>query len=270
MKITFIGGGNMAKALIGGLIKRGYSPSKMHVVELSKDKCAELHNEFGVRATTEVAEAVAHGETLILAVKPQQLQEIAVQLAPILDEQLVLSIAAGIRTQDMARWIGTQNIVRCMPNTPALIRSGVTALYATPAVKPEQCHRAESILGAVGSTLWVEDEEMLDAVTAISGSGPAYVFYFIEAMQQGAYELGLDEAQARQLVLDTFLGASKLAESSQEDVAILRERVTSRKGTTERALLSMEKDRVKANIVAAIHAAAARSRELGDELGKDA
>ncbi len=270
MKITFIGGGNMAKALIGGLIKRGYSPSKMHVVELSKDKCAELHNEFGVRATTELSEAVAHGETLILAVKPQQLQEIAVQLAPILDEQLVLSIAAGIRTQDMARWIGTQNIVRCMPNTPALIRSGVTALYATPAVKPEQCHRAESILGAVGSTLWVEDEEMLDAVTAISGSGPAYVFYFIEAMQQGAYELGLDEAQARQLVLDTFLGASKLAESSQEDVAVLRERVTSRKGTTERALLSMEKDRVKANIVAAIHAAATRSRELGDELGKDA
>lgn len=270
MKITFIGGGNMAKALIGGLIKRGYSPSKMHVVELSKDKCAELHNEFGVRATTELATAVAHGETLILAVKPQQLQEIAVQLAPILDEQLVLSIAAGIRTQDMARWIGTQNIVRCMPNTPALIRSGVTALYATPAVKPEQCHRAESILGAVGSTLWVEDEEMLDAVTAISGSGPAYVFYFIEAMQQGAYELGLDEAQARQLVLDTFLGASKLAESSQEDVAVLRERVTSRKGTTERALLSMEKDRVKANIVAAIHAAATRSRELGDELGKDA
>ncbi len=270
MKITFIGGGNMAKALIGGLIKRGYSPSKMHVVELSKDKCAELHNEFGVRATTELSEAVAHGETLILAVKPQQLQEIAVQLAPILDEQLVLSIAAGIRTQDMARWIGTQNIVRCMPNTPALIRSGVTALYATPAVKPEQCHRAESILGAVGSTLWVEDEEMLDAVTAISGSGPAYVFYFIEAMQQGAYELGLDEAQARQLVLDTFLGASKLAESSQEDIAVLRERVTSRKGTTERALLSMEKDRVKANIVAAIHAAATRSRELGDELGKDA
>ncbi len=135
MKITFIGGGNMAKALIGGLIKRGYSPSKMHVVEMFKEKCADLHSEFGVRATTELAEAVAHGETLIIAVKPQQLQEVAVQLAPIMEGQLVISIAAGIRTQDLARWIGTQNIVRCMPNTPALIRCGVTALYAMPAVK---------------------------------------------------------------------------------------------------------------------------------------
>jgi len=269
MKITFIGGGNMAKALISGLIKRGYSPSKMHVVEISKDKCTELHNEFGVRATTELAVAVSHGETVILAVKPQNLQEIALQLAPILEGQLVISIAAGIRTRDMARWLGTHNVVRCMPNTPALIRCGVTALYAMPAVKPEQCHRAESVLGAVGSTLWVEDEEMLDAVTAISGSGPAYVFYFIEAMQQGAYELGLDEAQARQLVLDTFMGASKLAESSSDEIATLRERVTSKNGTTERALLSMEANNVKMDIVAAIHAAAARSKEMGDDLGKD-
>jgi pyrroline-5-carboxylate reductase len=270
MNITFIGGGNMAKALIGGLIKRGYSPSKMHVVEVSKQQCAALHNEFGVRATTELAAAVAHGEAVILAVKPQQLREIAVQLAPIIDGQLVISIAAGIRTQDLARWMGTQNIVRCMPNTPALIRSGVTALYAMPAVRPEQCHRAESVLAAVGSTLWVEDEEMLDAVTAISGSGPAYVFYFIEAMQQAAYELGLDEAQARQLVLDTFLGATKLAESSKDDVATLRARVTSKNGTTERALHCMEANEVKMDIVAAVHAAAARSKEMGEELGKDA
>ena len=270
MKITFIGGGNMAKALIGGLMKRGYSPSKMHVVELCKEKCTELHNEFGVRATTELAPAVAHAETLILAIKPQNLQEVALQLAPLIEERLVISIAAGIRTHDMARWLKTHNLVRCMPNTPALIRSGVTALYAMPAVKPEQCHRAESILAAVGSTLWVEDEEMMDAVTAISGSGPAYVFYFIEAMQQAAYELGMDEAQARQLVLDTFLGASKLAESSQEDVTVLRARVTSKKGTTESALQSMEENRVKMDIVAAIRAAAARSKEMGDELGKDA
>ncbi len=270
MKITFVGGGNMAQALISGLIKRGYSPSKMHVVELNKERCAELHNEFGVRASTELAEAVAHGEAVILAVKPQQLREVAAQLAPIIDGQLVISIAAGIRTHDMARWLGTQNIVRCMPNTPALIRCGVTALYAMPAVRPEQCHHAEAVLAAVGSTLWVDDEEMLDAVTAISGSGPAYVFYFIEAMQQGAFELGLDEAQARQLVLDTFLGASKLAESSPEDVATLRARVTSKNGTTERALNSMDANQVKMDIVAAIRAAAARSKELGDELGKDA
>jgi pyrroline-5-carboxylate reductase len=270
MKITFIGGGNMAKAMIGGLIKRGYSPSKMHVVEMSREKCAELHNEFGVRATTELGEAVAHAETVILATKPQNLREVALQLAQIIEERLVISIAAGIRTRDLARWLKTHNIVRCMPNTPALIRSGVTALYAMPAVNPEQCHRAESVLAAVGSTLWVDEEEMMDAVTAISGSGPAYVFYFIEAMQQAAYELGLDEAQARQLVLDTFLGASRLAESSQEDVATLRSRVTSRKGTTERALQSMDENRVKLDIVAAVHAAAARSKELGDELGKDA
>ena len=270
MKITFIGGGNMAKALIGGLIKRGYSPSKMHVVELSKDRCAELHNEFAVRASTDMTQAVAHSEVVILAVKPQQLQEAALQIAPVLEDRLVISIAAGIRTQDIARWIGSQNIVRCMPNTPALIRSGVTALYATPVVRPEQCHRAEAILSAVGSTFWLDDEERLDAVTAISGSGPAYVFYFIEAMQQAAYELGVEESQARQMVLDTFLGATKLAENSNDEVAILRSRVTSKNGTTERALLSMDANRVKQDIVDAIHAAAKRSKEMGDELGKDA
>jgi pyrroline-5-carboxylate reductase len=270
MKITFIGGGNMAKALIGGLIKRGYSPSKIHVVELDKARCVELHNDFAVRAGVDLKAAVGHCEALILAVKPQQLQEVAMQLAPLLDGQLVISIAAGIRTQDIARWLGTQNIVRCMPNTPALIRSGVTALYAMPAVKPDQCQRAESALASVGSTFWVDEEEMLDAVTAISGSGPAYVFYFIEALQQAAYELGLDEEQARQMVLDTFTGACKLAESGNEDVTTLRARVTSKNGTTERALLSMEKNQVKMDIVAAVLAAAARSKEMGDELGKDA
>lgn len=270
MKITFIGGGNMAKALISGLIKRGYSPSKMHVVEVSKDRCAELHNEFAVRASTDMAQAVAHSEVVILSVKPQQLQEVALQLAPSLEDRLVISIAAGIRTQDIARWVGSQNIVRCMPNTPALIRSGVTALYATPVVRPEQCHRAEAILSAVGSTFWLDDEERLDAVTAISGSGPAYVFYFIEAMQQAAYELGVEESQARQMVLDTFLGATKLAENSSDEVATLRARVTSKNGTTERALLTMDANRVKQDIVDAIHAAAKRSKEMGDELGKDA
>lgn len=270
MRITFIGGGNMAKALLGGLIKRGYSPSKMHVVEVSQERCAELHHDFAVRASTELDAAVAHSEAIILAVKPQQLQEVATQLAPILEGQLIISIAAGIRTEDIARWLNSQNVVRCMPNTPALIRSGVTALYAMPAVKPEQCNRAESVLASVGSTLWVEEEEMLDAVTAISGSGPAYVFYFIEAIQQAAYELGLDEAQARQLVLDTFIGATKLAESSKEDVATLRARVTSKNGTTERAVKTMDKLRVKQDIVDAIHAAAKRSKEMGVELGKDA
>lgn len=270
MKITFIGGGNMASALIGGLIKRGYSPSKIHVVELNKERCAELHTDFAVRAGTDLEVAVSHCEALVLAVKPQQLREVVTQLAPLLGDRLIISIAAGIRTQDIARWSGSQNIVRCMPNTPALIRSGVTAMYATPAVKPDHCQRAESVLAAVGSTFWLDDEVLLDGVTAISGSGPAYVFYFIEAMQQAAYELGLDEEQARQMVLDTFIGASKLAQSSKDvDVATLRARVTSKNGTTEKAIKSMDANRVKQDIVDAIHAAASRSKEMGDELGKD-
>ncbi|OHC84148.1 MAG: pyrroline-5-carboxylate reductase, partial [Sideroxydans sp. RIFOXYB12_FULL_59_6] len=190
-------------------------------------------------------------------------------LAPLLTGQMVISIAAGIRAHDIARWLGTGNIVRAMPNTPALIRHGVTGLYALEAVSATNRERAEAIIEAVGSTLWVEDESLLDSVTAISGSGPAYVFYFIEAMQQAAHELGLDELQSRQLVLDTFIGAAKLADSSQQDIATLRANVTSKNGTTERALASMEANGVRAHIVAAAHAAAARSRELGDELGKD-
>jgi len=270
MNICFIGGGNMAKALIGGLIKRGYATSHIRVVEVEADRCAELHEEFNVRASTDMNEAVVRSQTIVLAIKPQQLREVAAQLAPLLEERLVISIAAGIRTQDIVRWTGSQNVVRCMPNTPALIRSGVTALYATPAVKPDHCQKAEAILSSVGSTFWLDDEVLLDGVTAISGSGPAYVFYFIEAMQQAAYELGLDEEQARQMVLDTFIGASKLAQSSKDvDVATLRARVTSKNGTTEKAIKSMDASRVKQDIVNAIHAAAARSKEMGDELGKD-
>jgi pyrroline-5-carboxylate reductase len=269
MNICFIGGGNMAKALIGGMVKRGYAPSKMRVVEIDAERCTQLHDEFAVRATTQMSDVVSYCETIVLAVKPQQIREACAQLAPLLKGQLIISIAAGIRTRDLSRWLNTPNIVRCMPNTPALIRCGVTALYALPAVRPEQCQRAEAALAAVGSTFWVEDEAMQDAVTAISGSGPAYVFYFIEAMQQAAYELGLGEAQARQMVLDTFIGASKLAESSAEDIATLRARVTSKNGTTERALMSMESNRVKQDIVDAIHAAAARSMEMGDEFGKE-
>ena len=270
MNICFIGGGNMAKALIGGLIKRGYAPSKMRVVELDKKRCSELHNDFAVRATTDMSEAVSHCETIILAVKPQHLKEACAQLAPLLKGQLVISIAAGIRIQHIANWLDTQNVVRCMPNTPALIRQGVTGLYALPSVQEAERERAEAILEAVGTTLWVDEETLLDAVTAISGSGPAYVFYFIDAMQLAARQLGMDELQARQLVLDTFIGASKLADSSPEPVATLCAQVTSRNGTTERALLSMDANHVKQHIIAAAHAAAARSREMGDEFGKDA
>ena len=269
MNICFVGGGNMATALIGGMLKRGYSPSKIRVVEVDEARCLKLHHDFVVRATTDMSDAVPFSEIILLAVKPQQMQSTCRNLAPLLTGQMVISIAAGIRAHDIARWLGTGNIVRAMPNTPALIRHGVAGLYALEAVSAANREHAEAIIEAVGTSLWVEEESMLDSVTAISGSGPAYVFYFIEAMQQAAQELGLDAFQSRQLVLDTFIGAAKLAESSQQDIATLRANVTSKNGTTERALSSLEANNVRAHIVAAAHAAAARSKELGDELGKD-
>lgn len=272
MNICFIGGGNMASALIGGLLKRGFAVAHIRVVEVNPENCSRLHNEFGVRASADLAAGVAHSEFIVLAVKPQQLHELALQLAPLLAEQLlsgqlVISIAAGIRAHDLARWLGTKNIVRAMPNTPALIRSGIAGLYAMPEVSAAHRHDAQTIMAAVGSTLWLESESMMDAVTAVSGSGPAYVFYFIEAMQQAAIELGFNQQDARRLVLDTFMGAAKLAESSAEEVSLLRVRVTSKNGTTERALLSMEGNQVKQHIVNAVHAAAIRSEEMGTELG---
>jgi pyrroline-5-carboxylate reductase len=267
MNITFIGGGNMATALIGGLLKRSYTAAQLRVVEINADNRTKLQKDFGVQATAELAAGVSGSNVVVLATKPQQLREVCAQLASLLKDQLVVSIAAGIRAQDIARWLNTSNIVRCMPNTPALVQSGVTGLFALPQVNATHKEIAANILNAVGSTVWVQEESLLDGVTAISGSGPAYVFYFIEAMQQAARELGLDEAQARSLVIDTFLGAAKLAQASSDEVSVLRTRVTSKNGTTERALLSMEANAVKQHIVTAAHAAAKRSKEMGDELG---
>ena len=257
----------MASALIGGLLKRGFATAHIRVVELNPDSCSRLHNEYGISASTDLAAGISHCELIVLAVKPQQLHELALQVKPLLNGQLIISIAAGIRAADMERWLGTKNIVRAMPNTPALIRSGITGLYALPSVTAEHRHDAQTIMAAVGSTLWLESEAMIDAVTAISGSGPAYVFYFIEAMQQAAIELGFNHPDARRLVLDTFMGATKLVESGNEEVSVLRARVTSKNGTTERALLSMEEDQVKQHIIKAVHAAAKRSAEMGAELG---
>lgn len=267
MKLCIIGGGNMATALIGGLLKRGYAASKIRVVEINPESCARLHEEFTIRADDDLEGATQHADIIMLAVKPQQLHEVVSRIAPLVTNHLIISIAAGIRAADIARWGGTQNIVRCMPNTPALIRAGMSGLYALDGVSTEHRQAAESILAAVGSSLWVSDEAMLDAVTAISGSGPAYVFYFIEALQQAAEQLGFNHAEARELSLATFLGASKLAVNSPEDVSVLRARVTSKNGTTERALLSLDDHQVAAHIVEAAHAAADRSREMGDELG---
>ena len=268
MNITFIGGGNMANALIGGLLKRDFKAAQLRVVEINSDSRAKLQNEFGIQATAELSAGITGSEVVLLAVKPQQLRGVAMQLAPLLSGQLLISIAAGIRAADLARWTGSQNVVRAMPNTPALIQSGMTGLYALLAVGKAQREQAQGILAAVGATLWVQDEAMLDAVTGVSGSGPAYVFYFIEAMQQAARELGFNDTDARRLVLDTFLGAAKLVDASEDGVGVLRARVTSKNGTTERALLSMEANHVKQHIIDAVHAAATRAREMGDELGK--
>ena len=268
MNICFIGGGNMATALIGGLLGQGFAASKISVVEINADNRARLQREFSVRAVESLAEGVAGSEVIVFAVKPQQLHEVAVQLAPQLSGQLLISIAAGIRAVDLARWAASQSVVRAMPNTPALIQSGMTGLYALPEVSSAQREQAQSILSAVGETLWLQDETMLDAVTAISGSGPAYVFYLIEALQQAAVELGFNTDEARRLSVATFLGGSKLAAASSEEISVLRERVTSKNGTTERALLSLADHQVAAHIAQAAQAAAARSREMGDELGQ--
>jgi pyrroline-5-carboxylate reductase len=269
MKISFIGGGNMARALIGGLIAQGWQPGDIGVVELDADKRQQLQAEYGI-AVSDQLPSVAMADIVVLAVKPQQLRDIAIFLGSLLRNQLVISIAAGIRSADLIRWLGGYDaVVRVMPNTPAQIRSGVSALFAAPGVSAEQRAQAGDILAAVGTTVWLDAEAQMDAVTAVSGSGPAYVFYFIEAMQQAAQELGLSAEQARDLSLQTFLGASQLALQSTETPDVLRAQVTSKGGTTERALLSMETSGTKAAIVQALHAAADRSREMGDLLGKD-
>ena len=267
MNICFIGGGNMATALIGGLLGKGYSAAQICVVEINADNRTQLQRNFAVRVVESIANGIVGSDVIILAVKPQQLQTVAQQLASALQGQLLISIAAGIRAADLARWSGSQTVVRAMPNTPALIQSGITGLYAMPAVGAAQRKQAQNILAAVGETLWLQDEAMMDAVTAISGSGPAYVFYFIEALQQAAVELGFSADDARRLSLATFMGASKLAASSDVDPSVLRARVTSKNGTTERALLSMEANRIADHIAQAAQAAAARSREMGDEMG---
>ena len=268
MKICFVGGGNMASAIIGGLLEAGYvQPEKLRVVEIDADSRDRLQREFGVQATTELAQGVEGSEVVVLAVKPQQLREVATQLAPLLKGQLVVSIAAGVRAADLGQWLNSRNVVRAMPNTPALIRKGVTGLYALKGVCLGHKAIANKILDAIGKSVWLDDETQMDALTAVSGSGPAYVFYFIEAVQQAGRELGLTEEKSRELALETFAGAAELAKTGNDDVSTLRAKVTSKNGTTERALLSMEADQVRQHIVKAVHAAAERSKEMGDELG---
>jgi len=270
MNITFIGGGNMASAIIGGLIRKRWPRKTIRVVEVAQPARERLKREFKVTVHAALDARAAGSDCIVLAVKPQQLREVARTLKPLLAAQLVITLAAGVRVTDLARWLGGYpRIVRVMPNTPALALAGVSGLHAGRAVNAAGRAAAERVLGAVGKTLWLEREDDLDAVTAVSGSGPAYVYYFIEALERAARELGLAADAAHILSLETFAGAVKLDAQAGEPPETLRSRVTSEGGTTERALASLDADRVKDAIVRAVKAAAERSRELGDELGKD-
>ena len=270
LKISFIGGGNMAAALLGGLAGKLTAGANIHVVDINADALARLQQQFGVTVAPQIDAAVAASDVIVLAVKPQQMREVAAQLRPHIGQQLVLSIAAGIRGADLSRWLGGHGaVVRTMPNTPALIGQGITGMAALPGVSASQREAADAIMRAVGATVWLDDESLIDPVTAVSGSGPAYVFYFIEAMQQAAQEMGLSLEQGTQLAIATFTGAAQLAAQSPDPVSVLRERVTSKGGTTYAALTSMEAAGVKEGIVKALHAAAARGRELGEQFGRD-
>ena len=269
MKISFIGGGNMASAIISGLLAKNFPAADIMVVEMDATRRSVLKGEFGVNVSGELTAASPY-DVIILAVKPQQLRDVAIFLGSLLSQQLIISIAAGVRCADLARWLGNySSVIRVMPNTPAQIQAGVSALFAASGVTKAQRQQAEQLMAAVGSCLWVDDEKQMDAVTALSGSGPAYVFYFLEAMQTAGVELVLTAEQSRILATHTFEGAAKLAINSDEELANLRTQVTSKGGTTEKALNSMEVDLIKPLFVKAIRAAAERSAELGELLGKD-
>jgi pyrroline-5-carboxylate reductase len=267
--ICFIGGGNMAQALIAGLHHNQHDMSTVSVIEIDQAKRQQLQQQYGVQVSDQLP-LVSQSDIVVLAVKPQQLRDLSIFLGSLISHQLIVSIAAGVKASDISKWLGGYaHIVRVMPNTPAQIQAGVSALYALSQVNTAQRQAAEHIMQAVGEVLWLDEEQKMDAVTAISGSGPAYIFYFIEAMQEAALALGLDAEQAKTLSLETFVGASLLAAQSLQDPATLRQQVTSKGGTTEQAIQAMQQAEVKQHIIKAIQAAAARSRELGEILGKD-
>lgn len=274
MKITFLGGGNMANALIGGLRKQGYSAAGIQVVEPVAELRDKLTDAYGVRCTDHVDAAALNCEVLVLAVKPQVMKSALAPIAGKLEDQLIISIAAGLRMDVLARWLGSaaapyRKIVRTMPNTPALVGAGITGLCADASVDNESRDTAEKIISAVGGSLWVSDEAQMDAVTAISGSGPGYVFYFIEALEKAAADLGFDAETARLLAVETFLGSAKLAASTDDPVSLLRERVTSKGGTTAAALDSFAASGVAEAIARGAKAAEARGKELCDILGAE-
>ncbi|MBP6160998.1 MAG: pyrroline-5-carboxylate reductase [Giesbergeria sp.] len=265
--IAFIGGGNMASALIGGLLAQGMAPTQIEVVEPSEAARSSLLAQFGVTAQALPGPGLRAADLVVWAVKPQVFREAALQARPLTSSALHLSVAAGIRSSSIAQWLGTERVVRAMPNTPALIGRGMSALFARKAVDALERKRVEQLMAPTGEMLWVDEESLLDAVTALSGSGPAYVFYFLEAMTRAGTSMGLSQAQAHQLAVGTFAGAAELARQSDEAPAVLRQRVTSKGGTTHAAIESMEHAGVADALVQAIEAAQQRAHELGDEFG---
>jgi pyrroline-5-carboxylate reductase len=267
MRIAFIGGGNMATALIAGLARGGLDPASIRVVEVDPERLLALKRQFGIDGSIAPDAGLRGMDATVFAVKPQQMREACVQCRPWLDAGFALTIAAGIPAASVAAWSGRPQVVRAMPNTPALIGAGITGMSAGAALAPAARGLAERIMGAAGEVVWFDDESMLDAVTAVSGSGPAYVFFFIEALQAAAQAMGMTPEQARRMAIATFRGASQLASQSDEPVEVLRERVTSKGGTTAAALEKMRTLGLHEQIVDAVFAALERSRELARAYG---
>ena len=266
--IAFIGGGNMASAIIGGLLKQGMTPDQILVVEPFDEARAKLKQAFGIDAHSAPDASLTRADLVVWAVKPQTFKDAALQTQAHTAAALHLSVAAGIRSDSIAAWLGSERIIRCMPNTPALIGKGMTALVARDAVSAADRQWAGEVIATTGQFLWLEREEQLDAVTAISGSGPAYMFYFMEAMRDAGAAMGLSADQAYQLAVATFIGAGELARASTEPPEVLRQRVTSKGGTTYAAITSMDDSGIQARFAKALHAARDRAQEMGDEFGR--
>ncbi|NOX09491.1 MAG: pyrroline-5-carboxylate reductase [Gammaproteobacteria bacterium] len=270
--ITFIGAGNMARSLISGLLADGYDAKNIYASDPDVAQLNNLQVHHAININPDNNEAISNSDIIVLAVKPQMLRSVCQQIAASTQQRcpLVISIAAGIRATDIERWLGGKlPIVRVMPNTPALLQCGASGLYANERVSDEQKDIAESILRAVGITLWVEQEALMDTVTALSGSGPAYFFLLMETLQESATQLGLAPQAARMLTLQTALGAAKMAMESEDDAATLRRRVTSPGGTTERAICVLEENDIRQHIHLALQAAKRRSHELAEQFGAE-
>jgi pyrroline-5-carboxylate reductase len=265
--IAFIGGGNMASAIISGLLRQGFTAGQIDVVEPFNEARRKLLADFGIAAEAAAGPFLSRATLVVWAVKPQTFKEAALQTQAFTKSALHLSVAAGIPSGSIARWLGSERVVRAMPNTPALIGKGISGLFARAAVSAADRSLVEQVVATTGDYLWMTEEEQLDAVTAISGSGPAYVFYFLEAMAKAGVEMGLTHEQGLQLAVSTFIGAGELARASSEPPEVLRQRVTSKGGTTYAAITAMEGSNIEAHFVSALHAAHVRAGELGREFG---